>query len=170
MAAHSIGSGRAWIPTLFQARASSTARSARAPTSRFIALVAMAFSASSVNTSVAPSILNRCWYCLMIALRGSLMMRMSASRPSSRSVPLSGAARSQNVRVGDDVSRNAAWSYPDPTPAFREIAGYLSFYPAKLQCTVDGERVRPQPGDFYGGWITDEITGPFKGEPGTGHW
>jgi uncharacterized protein (DUF427 family) len=62
------------------------------------------------------------------------------------------------------------WSYPDPNPAFEQIRDYISFYPALLACYVGGERVRPQPGRFYGGWITNEIVGPFKGEPGTGHW
>jgi uncharacterized protein (DUF427 family) len=62
------------------------------------------------------------------------------------------------------------WSYPQPTPAFEEIKDYVSFYPAVLACFVAGERVRPQPGRFYGGWVTREIVGPFKGEPGTGHW
>ena len=62
------------------------------------------------------------------------------------------------------------WSYPQPTPAFESIKDYVSFYPALLECLVDGERVAPQPGRFYGGWVTREIVGPFKGEPGTGHW
>jgi uncharacterized protein (DUF427 family) len=62
------------------------------------------------------------------------------------------------------------WSYPDPTPAFERIRDYIAFYPARLACLVAGERVRPQPGRFYGGWVTGEIVGPFKGEPGTGHW
>ena len=62
------------------------------------------------------------------------------------------------------------WSYPRPTAAFEPIADYLSFYPAIVACFVAGERVRPQPGRFYGGWVTSEIVGPFKGEPGTGHW
>jgi len=62
------------------------------------------------------------------------------------------------------------WSYPRPLPAFAEIADYYSFYPAKVECFVDGERVRPQPGGFYGGWVTDEVVGPFKGDPGTGGW
>ena len=62
------------------------------------------------------------------------------------------------------------WSYPQPTPAFEPIRDYVAFYPSVLACFVAGERVRPQPGRFYGGWITDEIVGPFKGEPGTGHW
>ena len=62
------------------------------------------------------------------------------------------------------------WSYPQPAPAFEIIKDYVSFYPACLACFVDGERVRPQPGRFYGGWVTAEIVGPFKGEPGTGRW
>lgn len=63
-----------------------------------------------------------------------------------------------------------AWRYPNPRPAFAWIAGWIAFYPGRVECEVDGERVRPQPGGFYGGWLTDEIVGPVKGEPGTGHW
>lgn len=74
------------------------------------------------------------------------------------------------VAGGKTVSR-AAWFYPDPTPAFERIRNYLAFYPSKMdRCTVDGEIVKAQAGDFYGGWITSDIVGPFKGEPGTGFW
>ena len=59
-----------------------------------------------------------------------------------------------------------AWCYPRVFPEFAEIAGWFAFYPARVECFVDGERVRPQPGGYYGGWITDEIVGPVKGEPG----
>lgn len=71
-----------------------------------------------------------------------------------------------------DVSgrARAAWSYDDPTPGFVAIAGYLAFHPALLACSVDGERVRPQEGGFYAGWITDDVVGPFKGAPGTLGW
>lgn len=62
------------------------------------------------------------------------------------------------------------WSYPTPTHPFEAIAGYFSFYPGLVECFVDGERVRPQPGEFYGGWVTGEIVGPFKGGAGTRHW
>ena len=62
------------------------------------------------------------------------------------------------------------WSYPEPKPAFEKIRNYVSFYPAVLVCYVSGERVRAQPGTFYGGWITREIVGPFKGESGTELW
>ena len=75
-----------------------------------------------------------------------------------------------DVFDGGRMIERAAWSYEDPTPAFAAIAGYLSFYPGRVACTVDGERVRPQPGAFYGGWITDEVVGPYKGEAGTGGW
>lgn len=62
------------------------------------------------------------------------------------------------------------WSYERPYPEFVAIQGYLSFYPAKVECYVGEERVQPQPGGFYGGWITREVLGPFKGEPRTGGW
>jgi len=69
-----------------------------------------------------------------------------------------------------DPSTAVAWAYPQPSPEFSQLANYVSFYPGRVACYVDGERVQPQPGGFYGGWITAELTGPFKGEPGTGHW
>ena len=81
-----------------------------------------------------------------------------------------GAATYWSVAVEGQLIKNAGWSYQNPTRAFATIAGYVSFYPALLNCTVDGEAVRPQPGEFYGGWVTNEIVGPFKGEPGTGGW
>ncbi len=62
------------------------------------------------------------------------------------------------------------WSYPEPSPAFASIRGWLCFYPGKIECYLDGKRVRPQDGGFYGGWVTDSICGPCKGEPSTGHW
>jgi uncharacterized protein (DUF427 family) len=62
------------------------------------------------------------------------------------------------------------WSYPHPNPAFKAIENWLCFYPSRVSCFIDGEIVRAQASEFYGGWITDEIIGPFKGDPGTGHW
>ena len=72
---------------------------------------------------------------------------------------------SENAKIA-----RAAWSYENPTDEFKRIAGYISFYPELLACYVGGERVRPQTGGFYGGWVTSEIAGPFKGVPGTGDW
>ena len=63
-----------------------------------------------------------------------------------------------------------AWRYPNPYPEFAAYAGWVSFYPGRVRCTVDDEVVRPQAGGFYGGWITDDVVGPFKGEPGTSGW
>jgi len=63
-----------------------------------------------------------------------------------------------------------AWSNEDPSAEFAQLRDHVSFYPGRIACYVDGERVRPQPGGFYGGWLTEEIVGPIKGEPGTGSW
>jgi uncharacterized protein (DUF427 family) len=63
-----------------------------------------------------------------------------------------------------------AWRYPEPFDSFTSVAGWICFYPALTQCSVDGEAVRAQAGGFYGGWVTDEIIGPYKGEPGTSGW
>ena len=63
-----------------------------------------------------------------------------------------------------------AWLYENPAAQYAAIDRQVSFYPSLLECFVDGERVRPQSGGFYGGWITDRIVGPWKGGPGTGHW
>ena len=82
-----------------------------------------------------------------------------------------GRAAYWTVMLADGTRHEAVgWSYPNPTPAFADIAGWLSFYPGRLHCEVAGERVRPQPGGFYGGWVTHEIAGPVKGAPGTGGW
>ena len=74
--------------------------------------------------------------------------------------------------VGEDRQiPGAAWSYEAPIDDdFAELAGAVAFYASDLECLVDGERARPQPGGFYGGWITNDLVGPFKGEPGTGGW
>ncbi len=81
-----------------------------------------------------------------------------------------GTARYFDVRSGDHVARRAAWAVPEPFPEFAAIRDHVAFYPAPLECFVDGERVRPQPGRFYAGWVTDEVIGPFKGEPGSESW
>ncbi|TPG53779.1 DUF427 domain-containing protein [Roseomonas nepalensis] len=77
-----------------------------------------------------------------------------------------------NVRVGDQVAERAAWSYPDPTPpTFAAIRDHLAVYAGAMdRCFVGDEAVTPQPGGFYGGWITSDLKGPFKGGPGTMGW
>lgn len=82
-----------------------------------------------------------------------------------------GVASYFDVVVGERVQSQAAWTYPDPTPAFVAIRDHIAFYPSRVdRCTVDGEAVVAQEGDFYGGWITSQIVGPFKGSPGTRGW
>ena len=63
-----------------------------------------------------------------------------------------------------------AWRYPDPFSEFAPYAGWVSFYPGRVTCRVDGEVAAPMPGGFYGGWVTSDVVGPFKGEPGTEGW
>jgi len=63
-----------------------------------------------------------------------------------------------------------AWDYPVPSVSFGRLLNHLAFYPGRVDCFVDDEAVRPQSSEFYGGWITSEIVGPFKGEPGTNGW
>lgn len=73
--------------------------------------------------------------------------------------------------LADDTSgAPVAWCYANPTPAFAALRDWLCFYPDRVECFVAGERVGPQTGGFYGGWVTDEIVGPWKGEPGSGGW
>lgn len=82
-----------------------------------------------------------------------------------------GVARYFDVEVESARAPKAAWYYPDPTPTFASLAGHVAFYAAPMDaCYVNDEQVRPQPGGFYGGWITDDIVGPFKGGPGTSGW
>lgn len=65
----------------------------------------------------------------------------------------------------------AAWFYPDPVPAYAALRDHVSFYPSRMDaCWLGDERVQAQEGDFYGGWITDDLVGPFKGGPGTRGW
>lgn len=82
-----------------------------------------------------------------------------------------GRAAYWTLVVGRRRSENAGWYYPEPTPAFAAIKDHVAFYPSRVDaCYVDGERVQAQKGDFYGGWITADIVGPFKGGPGTMGW
>jgi uncharacterized protein (DUF427 family) len=90
--------------------------------------------------------------------------------PGSSICEWKGAAQYWALKRDGRSRQPAGWFYPSPNAPFKAIAGYFSFYPARVECYVDGERVQPQPGEFYGGWVTHEIAGPFKGLPGTEHW
>jgi uncharacterized protein (DUF427 family) len=82
-----------------------------------------------------------------------------------------GIAGYYTIRVGDKQADNAAWFYANPTAEFAGIKDYIAVYPGRMEaCYVDGEQVQAQAGDFYGGWITKDIVGPFKGSAGTWGW
>lgn len=99
--------------------------------------------------------------------------------PSSVKIPLVNTGRQSycewkgmaayfSLSVGDKTVANRIWSYPQPTKGFEPIRDYLSFYAGPWDCFVDGEKVEPQPGDFYGGWVTNDVTGIVKGK--NGNW
>lgn len=82
-----------------------------------------------------------------------------------------GEAHYWTLVVNGKTSSDAAWSYPDPGSAYAAIRDHVAFYASRVEaCYVDDEKVQPQAGDFYGGWITQDIVGPFKGSVGTGGW
>ncbi|HEY8640198.1 MAG TPA: DUF427 domain-containing protein [Solirubrobacterales bacterium] len=81
-----------------------------------------------------------------------------------------GQASYFDVAHEDGRAERAAWTYTEPKDAYPELRDHIAFYPGRVECYLDDERVRPQAGDFYGGWITEEIVGPHKGEPGTEGW
>ncbi len=82
-----------------------------------------------------------------------------------------GLAQYYNIRIGERTIEHAAWTYPDPVPAYGAIKDHVAFYAHLMDaCYIDGVAVIPQPGNFYGGWITPGIIGPFKGGPGSLGW
>lgn len=82
-----------------------------------------------------------------------------------------GTAQYYTVRVGNRVEPNAAWGYGNPAAPYRALADTVAFFPAPMdRCYVGDEQVIPQAGGFYGGWITSDVVGPFKGERGTRWW
>lgn len=91
--------------------------------------------------------------------------------PTATFCEFKGRARYWSLRSADGLVADVCWTYPQPSGPQAVIANHVSFYAARVDaCHVDGERVRPQAGDYYGGWITADITGPFKGGPGTTGW
>jgi uncharacterized protein (DUF427 family) len=151
----------------------------------------------SVWTYPRPAIAERCaaririeHAGLVVADSGSAVRTLETSHPPSYYIPPAdiapgmlretsgssycewkGWATYWDVVVGDVVLHKVAWSYPEPTRAFVMLRDHVAFYAAPFDCcSVDGETVRPQPGGFYGGWITADLAGPFKGVPGSTGW
>ncbi len=91
--------------------------------------------------------------------------------PGATFCEFKGKASYFDVRVGAETRPRAAWTYRTPAPGYEALIEAIAFYPSRVDAAfVDGERVRAQEGDFYGGWITSDIVGPFKGGPGTRGW
>ena len=100
-------------------------------------------------------------------------VRADLLTPSARRTfcEFKGMASYWSLWVGDKLSAETAWSYDSPSPRFEAIRGHLAFYAGRVDaCYVDEERVQAQPGEFYGGWVTSDIIGPFKGRPGSETW
>ena len=100
-------------------------------------------------------------------------VKMEYFTPTSRTThcEFKGAASYYTIKVEDKTLPNGAWYYRKPTKGYESITNYIALYPSQMDaCYVDGEQVQAQEGDFYGGWITSEIVGPFKGGPGTYGW
>jgi uncharacterized protein (DUF427 family) len=90
--------------------------------------------------------------------------------PGSSVCEWKGLARYWSLVEGERWLRSVAWSYPHPLAGAEEVADCVALYPSELECRVDNMLVKPQPGGFYGGWITPELVGPFKGKPGSSRW
>lgn len=91
--------------------------------------------------------------------------------PGSSFCEWKGRAQYYSLVVPGKTVDKAAWFYANPTARFTCIEGHLAFYPSKVDaCYVQDELVRAQEGDFYGGWVTSKVVGPFKGAPGTASW
>lgn len=100
-----------------------------------------------------------------------IQMQYLSLTPQNSWCEWKGQAGYYTVMVGEKKALKAAWFYPNPTPAFAALKNHIAFYPQLMDaCYINGELVEPQPGGFYGGWITKDIVGPFKGGPGSMGW
>lgn len=101
---------------------------------------------------------------------GDILARLTPSGRTSW-CEWKGRAAYHDVTAAGVCAPSAAWSYPDPTPAFARLRDHVAFYPGLMSiCLVDDMQVTPQPGGFYGGWVTPNLRGIVKGAPGTERW
>ena len=92
-------------------------------------------------------------------------------RPRTSFCEWKGAAQYFSVSGGGRVEADAAWGYADPTRSYAALRDHVAVYAGRMDaCFIDDEQVTPQPGGFYGGWVTRDLIGPFKGTPGTEFW
>jgi len=100
-------------------------------------------------------------------------IKMEYLTTSSRSTfcEFKGNTSYYTIKVGEKTIAHGAWYYRHPSPEYEAMANYIAFYPGKMDaCYINGEQVQAQQSDFYGGWVTSKVTGPFKGGPGTFGW
>jgi uncharacterized protein (DUF427 family) len=103
--------------------------------------------------------------------QADIQMQYLTSTPRHTFCEYKGQASYWTLQIGDQREDNVAWGYLNPSPGYEALTSYLAFYPGRMEaCYINDERVQAQAGDFYGGWITSEIVGPFKGGPGTWGW
>ena len=103
--------------------------------------------------------------------QADLKMEFLKRNPRRTFCEFKGTASYWDLRVGELTSDACAWSYPSPGPAYSALRDHLAFYAQRVDaCFVDDELVQAQQGDFYGGWITANLVGPFKGVPGSRGW
>ncbi len=103
--------------------------------------------------------------------RADIKMEYLKANPSQSFCEFKGRASYYDLDMGGQYISKIAWYYPQPAKTYASIKDYLCFYASKMdECYVNDERVQAQEGDFYGGWITENIKGPFKGGPGTFGW
>jgi len=103
--------------------------------------------------------------------RDDVRMELFDASPRSTFCEWKGGASYHTLVVDGREIENIAWSYEDPKPGYEQIRGHLAFYAVKVdEAWVGDELATPQPGGFYGGWVTSRIVGPMKGEPGSEGW
>lgn len=143
-----------------------------------------------------PPALDESHLCVEVSLQGVLIARtnsalrvLETSHPPTFYIPPSdidtqflsqtgatsfcewkGVASYWDVTAAGTTVKGGSWTYLKPTAPFDNLRGYFSFYPSSFECSVDGTVVEPQPGAFYGGWVTKNVVGPFKGDPGSEWW
>lgn len=115
-----------------------------------------------LETSHPPS-----WYLPLADVRPGVLVPVAGTTTCE----FKGTAHYYDVAVGARRESRAAWTYPEPVPRYDALRGHVALYPGRMdRCTVDGIQVLPQEGGFYGGWVTPDVVGPFKGGPGSWGW
>ncbi len=100
----------------------------------------------------------------------NVVLDLLCKAPGSSFCEWKGEASYWAIKSNLTQSDPVAWSYEEPLGPYEKLRNHLAFYPGKVDCYLDGEKVAPQPGGFYGGWMTTKICGPVKGDPGTEWW